>query len=93
MILALIPGLEVLINFQRAILVDSRATRYITTATAIEVGGIILTLFITIKYFAFIGVVAAALAMLLGRIGANIYLFPPFLKHLPENKKRKVLEE
>lgn len=84
MILALIPELEVLINFQRAILVDSRATRYITTATAIEVGGIILTLFITIKYFAFIGVVAAALAMLLGRIGANIYLFPPFLKHLPE---------
>lgn len=86
MILALIPGLEVLINFQRAILVDSRATKYITTATAIEVAGIILTLFITIKYFAFVGVVAAALAMLLGRIGANIYLFPPFLKHLPEKK-------
>lgn len=86
MILALIPGLEVLINFQRAILVDSRATRYITAATAIEVGGIILTLFLTIKYFAFIGVVAAALAMLLGRIGANIYLFPPFWKHLPSKK-------
>lgn len=89
MILALIPGLEVLINFQRAVLVDSRATRYITTATAIEVGGIILTLFITIQYFSFIGVIAAALAMLLGRIGANIYLFPPFMKHrYPEASKR-----
>lgn len=86
MILVFIPGLEVLINFQRAILVDSRATRYITAATAIEVGGIILTLFITIKYFAFVGVVAAALAMLLGRIGANLYLFPPFIKNLPEKK-------
>ncbi|MCU7496864.1 MAG: hypothetical protein HF314_14785 [Ignavibacteria bacterium] len=88
MILALIPALEVLISFQRAMLVDSRETGFITTATAIEVGGIILTLFITIKYLAFVGVVAAALAMMLGRIGANIYLFPPFLKFRNPKKEQ-----
>ncbi|MGE5401464.1 MAG: hypothetical protein ACM3S2_13765 [Ignavibacteriales bacterium] len=85
-ILALFPGLEVLISFQRAILVDSRATKPITVATAIEVLGIILTLFITIRYFSFVGVVAAATAMLVGRLGANVYLHPSFLMNL--NKKR-----
>lgn len=79
-ILIIFPALEVLINFQRAVLVDTRTTRPITFATVAEVLGIVVVLFISVKIFNTAGAVAAALAYMTGRLLANIYLFPPFLK-------------
>lgn len=81
-ILMFMPALEVLISIQRAILVESRKTKPITIATAIEVGGIIVILFIAIKYFNAVGVTAAAAAFIIGRMGANSYLFLPVLKSI-----------
>jgi progressive ankylosis protein len=78
--MVLLPGLEVLISFQRAVLVDARKTSFITNATIIEVAGIIITLFIGIRTFNSIGAVIASLAFVIGRLGANIYLFYPFFK-------------
>ena len=80
MIGAMLPSLNVLINFQRAILVTSRFTQPLTWGTAIEVAGIILVLILTVKIFPITGAIAAALAYVLGRIAANIYLTPPFIK-------------
>lgn len=79
-ILSLIPGLSVLLSFQRAVLVHARKTTPITFASALEVGGIILVLFITIFYFNLNGAVSAALAFVLGRLAANLYLFYSFTK-------------
>ena len=79
MIMILMPGLSVLINFQRAVLVESRYTKPITWATIAEVVVILLVLFISIKYFDAVGVVAATFAFIIGRIGAISYLTPPFL--------------
>lgn len=78
-ILALLPALTVLISFQRSILVHTRNTKPITFATAVEVSGIILVMFLLITYFNATGIIAAAAAYLLGRIGANLYLTKPML--------------
>ena len=79
MIMILMPGLSVLINFQRAVLVESRYTKPITWATIAEVVVILIVLFISIKYFDAVGAVAATLALIIGRIGAITYLTPSLL--------------
>jgi hypothetical protein len=75
-ILVLIPGLAVLLSFQRAVLVHAKRTMPVTAATVIEVFGIVSVLSIGIFVLDAVGVVAAAFALLLGRIGANLYLLP-----------------
>lgn len=67
--------MTVLISWQRAVLVKSQFTKPITWATIIEVGGIILILYIAISMFDFVGAIAAILALVFGRFGANIYLY------------------
>ncbi len=79
-IMTLMPGLTFLISFQRAILVASRETKPITTATAMEVIGIIGGLFVLINLFDFVGVTAAVVAYIFGRLLANVYLTPPYMK-------------
>ncbi len=76
-ILGILPGLTVLVCFQRAIMVNNRKTIHITISTIIEILCVFLTLFIAIKYFEAIGAVAASLALVLGRVMANLYLFKP----------------
>ena len=80
MIIAIMPGLTFLISFQRGLLVYSRKTKPITIATAIEVIGIVLVLFIGIHFSSLVGATAAVLAYVLGRLGANLYLLLPFTK-------------
>ncbi|GAB4369589.1 MAG: hypothetical protein Kow0042_11420 [Calditrichia bacterium] len=77
-IFTLMPGLTVLLSFQRAVLVNARNTRPITFATLIEVGGIVLVLFFLTSVLDLIGAVAAAIALVLGRLAANIYLTRPY---------------
>ena len=74
-IMAVIPAFTVIISFQRAIQVNAKKTSAIKTATTIEVAGIASILFTCTYYFDLIGVTAAALAMLLGRLAANSYLY------------------
>ncbi len=79
-VMTLLPALTVLISFQRSTLVSAAFTSPITTATAIEVAGIVLVLWISIYYFNAIGAVAAALAYTIGRLLANLYLIPKQLE-------------
>lgn len=75
-IIAFIPALTVFISVQRAIIMLSRNTKPITGATLIEVCGIITGIFIMIKIFDFTGAVAAASAIIFGRVAANLYYLP-----------------
>ncbi len=84
-IIAVIPGLTVLISFQRSVLVYSRITSPITLATAIEVTMIILVLFSGINLLNAVGVVAAVSAFVLGRLASNTYLSFPFGKVRSKN--------
>jgi progressive ankylosis protein len=81
-IMVIMPGLMVLLSFQRSILVKARRTEPITFASIIEVGGTIVVLFFTIKYMSMVGVIGAALSLLIGRVCANAYLFIPYFQEL-----------
>lgn len=84
-IMTLLPGLTVLLSFQRSLLVNNQKTKPITLATSIEVAGVVASLFITLKGLYMIGIVATAISLFLGRVMANSYLFIPFLKILRKN--------
>lgn len=73
-ILAIMPGLTLLIAFQRALLVHAKTTRPVTWASLIEVGGVVLVLGVCIVFLDLPGVAAAATALLLGRLSANLSL-------------------
>jgi hypothetical protein len=73
-ILVLLPALSVWISYQRSLLVNIHRTAPISRATLIEVILIALCLVIFIKYLDIVGAVAATLAYILGRLGANFYL-------------------
>jgi hypothetical protein len=75
-ILVLVPGLAVVLSFQRAVLVHAKRTMPVTNATFIEVSGIVAVLSAGIFFFDAVGVVAAATALLVGRLAANVYLAP-----------------
>ncbi len=85
-ILAIIPAFSVLLCLQRALLVNARHTKPITVATMIEVAIIFAVLYVTIVYGGMIGAVAAAIALLVGRLGANSYLLRPYIDILAKTK-------
>jgi hypothetical protein len=75
-ILVPLPALSVLLSLQRAILVQGRRTRPITGATATEVA-VVAILFTLLGWGAgMVGVTAAFLAFLGGRVAGNLYLLP-----------------
>ena len=86
-ILAILPGLTVLLSFQRAMLVNLKATSHVTWATAIEVLGVIAVMLIGIHLFDMIGAIAAALALMVGRGSANLYLISPLRTLLAKRMK------
>jgi O-antigen/teichoic acid export membrane protein len=75
-ILAPIAGLTALLSFQRAVLVARGTTEGITWATVIEVVGVVVVLWIAISGLDVVGAIAATAALLIGRLGANVYLAP-----------------
>jgi len=81
-ILILLPALSVLLSFQRSVLVTHKKTRPVTWGTVVEVGLISLTLWVFVGPLALVGAVAAALALLIGRLGCNLYLLHPVLSAL-----------
>jgi len=73
-ILVLMPALSVWLSMQRALCVASRRTQPITWASALEVGGILVVLFVTIQWGNWVGATAAAAAFMVGRLGSNLFL-------------------
>lgn len=78
MIYTVFPALTVWINFQRSILIYSRDTNPLTIGIIAETLGMFIVLFISIVWLDVIGVTAAVLAMILGRLAADFYLIKPF---------------
>ncbi len=89
MLYTFFPALTVWINFERAILIYSRQTKPLTNGIIVEVLGMFLVLFVTVTLLNFIGVVAAVIALTLGRFASNIYLMQPFNKCVRKIKFRQ----
>jgi len=81
-ILALLPALSVLLSLQRSVLVHHRDTAPLTWATGIKVAGITAALLVLTLRFDMIGVIAAAIAFVAGRLGGNLYLTGPCRRQL-----------
>lgn len=75
-IMILMPALTLLMSFQRSTIVLGGKTGPISVSTAIELIVIVFVLFICIALFNMIGVVAAAIAFLAGRVISSLYLLP-----------------
>jgi hypothetical protein len=74
-VLILLPALEYVLSVQRARWILAHRTGVITVATAIEAGGLAVALLVTIGGLNLVGAVGGAIAMLVGRLAANGYLF------------------
>jgi progressive ankylosis protein len=73
-ILVPLPAIALLLSFQQALLVQSRRTRSITLASALEVATIA-TLFAVVGWtWGAVGVTAAMIAVLGGRVAATLFL-------------------
>ena len=73
-IVVILPALTVLLSWQRARLVHSQRTAPVTWATALEVTGAVAVLAIAIHGLDAVGAIAAAAALLTGRLAANSFL-------------------
>ena len=73
-ILALLPAGSVWICFQRSVLVHARQTAPITWAGIFEVAVVVLLLTVTTQVLSWAGAVAAATAILGGRLAGNLFL-------------------
>ena len=76
-ILALLPAGSVWMAFQRAVLVHARKTTSITWASVAEVATVVTVLAVTVHSLSWAGAVAAATAILLGRVVGNLWLIAP----------------
>jgi len=79
-ILAILPLLTLLINFQRGLLVHTTETGPIKGASLLEVVMILFTLYLTVFFFGLPGAVAAAVSYVTGRFFGNAYLLPAQLR-------------
>lgn len=80
----LLPALSVLMSYQRGVLVNARSTLPLTWAIIIEVGCIFSVLSVLIFSFNWTGAVAAATALIAGRLLANLYLMPSYLRAIKD---------
>lgn len=76
MILVPLPAMSVWMSFQRGSLVTARRTSPITWATGVEIGLIVLVLWLGVVPGHMVGVTAAALAFIVGRTCSNFMLLP-----------------
>lgn len=85
-LLVLLPMLSVLYSLQRAVLINSHKTKQVTISTFFEVGFILVVLLILWMTTDLTGSVAVAIALVVGRIVANVYL------HVEYKRTLKVVE-
>ncbi len=75
-IMTLLPGLTVLMFFQRSILMSAMRTTALTWSTGIEVLVVLTGLFTCIHVLGLTGITSAAIALLTGSLASNSFLLP-----------------
>ena len=76
-VLIVLPALEVVMSFQRGLMVAGLTTKPVTIAALTEMVIIILTLNLAIHFFNMVGAMAAALALVTGRVASILFLVYP----------------
>jgi hypothetical protein len=76
-LLIVLPALEVVMSFQRGLMVAGLKTKPVTLAALVEIITIVLILNLAIHSFNMVGAMAAALALVTGRTFAVLFLLYP----------------
>jgi hypothetical protein len=87
-LLVLIPAASVLLSYQRSTLVAAKRTGPITLASGLEIGTIVFMLIIGIALFDLVGAVAASIALFVGRLVANGWLWRPVARAVSDMRAR-----
>lgn len=86
---AILPALTMVQSLQRTVLLEARVTTPISVATALEVAGIFLLLFLLVRFAPFSGAIAASIALVCGRIFGISLLLRPQRLILQEHQGRE----
>jgi O-antigen/teichoic acid export membrane protein len=76
-LLVLLPALSVVLSLQRSMLLTARRTTSITLASGAEIVTIAGLLWVGIHVFDVVGVISAAVALVIGRFLTNLWLIWP----------------
>lgn len=76
-LLMVLPVLEVVMSFQRGLMVAGLTTKPVTLGALIEIIAIVVTLNLAIHSFNMVGALAAALALVSGRVASILFLLYP----------------
>jgi hypothetical protein len=76
-LMVLLPALSVVLSLQRSILLTTRRTTLITLASSVEIITIAGFLWIGIHVFDAVGIMSAAVALVIGRLLTNLWLARP----------------
>jgi hypothetical protein len=85
-----LPVLEVVMSFQRGLMVAGLTTKPVTLGALVEIITIVLILNVAIHSFNMVGAMAAAVALVTGRTAANLFLlYPNYLLYRTIQKRKE----
>jgi hypothetical protein len=89
-IMMVLPVLEVVMSFQRGLMVAGLTTKPVTLGALVEIVAIVLVLNVAIHSFNMVGAMAAGVALVTGRTAANFFLlYPNYLLYRTIQKRKE----
>lgn len=87
-IVVILPFLAISFAYLRSIMMNNRRNAIVTYSTMIEVGGMITLIFLTVTLFQPMGIIAAAIGLSFGRLGAQWFLLWMYRRVMPARSEQ-----
>ena len=87
-IVVILPFLAISFAYFRSIMMNNRRNTIVTYSTMIEVGGMIALIFLTVTLFKPVGIIAAAIGLSFGRLGAQWFLLWMYRRVMPARSEQ-----
>lgn len=87
-IVVILPFLAISFAYLRSIMMNNRRNAIVTYSTMIEVGGMITLIFLTVTLFKPVGIIAAAIGLSFGRLGAQWFLLWMYRRVMPARSEQ-----
>ena len=87
-IVVILPFLAISFAYFRSIMMNNRRNAIVTYSTMIEVGGMIALIFLTVTLFQPVGIIAAAIGLSFGRLGAQWFLLWMYRRVMPARSEQ-----
>ena len=87
-IVVILPFIAISFAYLRSIMMNNRRNAIVTYSTMIEVGGMIALIFLTVTLFQPVGIIAAAIGLSFGRLGAQWFLLWMYRRVMPARSEQ-----